>query len=224
MKRIAFVLLTILIINQTATAQNERSMALSLSFNPTLNWLSVGGSDAEKSKTGMGFDYGINADFFIDHNDKYAVTTGIIISNLNTKVAYNPNHDFSIGGIDYTANTELEVDYRLKYLEVPIAFRLRSKQFDRTTLWGQFGLFTAWNVDARASTSDEQLEKNNINKDVRIFNMGLNIGIGGEYDLGENNAIRLGLVYKNGFLETIKTNLGDKTTTKTLALQMSFVF
>ncbi|MFV0364990.1 MAG: porin family protein [Mangrovibacterium sp.] len=224
MKRILLLLFALLAIAQGTMAQQNRNMTLRLSFNPTFNWLYVGGNDAKDTKTGMGFDYGINADFFIDNNDRYAITTGIIITNQNSKVSYEPNHDYNIGNINYTANTPLSVDYHLKYVEVPVAFRLRSKQFNRNTFWGQFGLFTAWNFDARASTSDGELHKNDIDKDVRLFNMGLNIGLGLEYDLGENNALSLGFVYKNGFIDCLKNNLGDNTTTKTLALEVSFVF
>lgn len=224
MKRFLPLFALLLLISSSSWAQHNRALALSLSFNPTLNWLSVSGSDAEKSQVGAGFDYGLNADFFINHNDRYAITTGLLVSNMHGKVNYAPDHAYSIGGQAYAAGEKLTVDYRLKYLEVPLAFRLRSKQFNRSSLWGQFGLFTGWNVSAKASSNDKKLKKENIGNEVRLFNMGLNVGLGFEYDLGENNAISLGLVYKNGFFNTMKHNLGENTTTKTLALQLSFVF
>lgn len=224
MKRIILLFFFLACFVQLTTAQTEQSIKLGLSFNPTFNWLYVGGNDVEDTKTQMGFDYGLNADFLIDHNDRYAITTGILISNINNKVDYNPNHEFNLGGKTFAANTPLGVDYSLKYVEIPLAFHLRSKQFNRNTFWGKFGVFTAWNFNAEASTSDGTLTNNDINKDIRLFNMGLNVGLGCEYDLGERNALSFGLVYKNGFFDIMKANLGDKTTTKSLALQVGFIF
>ncbi|MFV0291568.1 MAG: porin family protein [Mangrovibacterium sp.] len=224
MKRILFLSVLALFMARTSSAQTDRAMSLSLNFNPTFNWLNVSGNDAEKSKVGMGFDYGINADFFINHNDRYAITTGLTISNINSKVNYKPDHAASINVAKFAENSSFSVDYRLKYIEVPVAFRLRTKQFDRFTGWGQFGLFTGWNFSAKASTSDNQLDDTNINKDVRLFNMGMNVGVGCEYDLGESNAVSLGLVYKNGFMNVMKHDLGDKSTIKGLVLQVGFLF
>ncbi|MFV0521650.1 MAG: porin family protein [Mangrovibacterium sp.] len=224
MKRIVSTLLLLVLLASSSFAQRRQAVNLSLSFNPTLNWLSIGGKDAQSTSVGFGYDYGLNADFFLDKYGRYALASGLIISNLKSSVNYNPDHDFSIGSASYSANTPVGVDYKLSYIEIPLAFRLRTKQFNRSTFWGQFGVFTAWNFNAEASTDDGTLHRNDINKDISLYNMGLDLGIGCEYDLGEHNALSFGLIYKGGFFDIMTNNLGDKTTTKSLALQVSFIF
>ncbi len=227
MKRFLLLLFVATSLVSLANAQqNQKNVALGFVASPTFNWMNISGKDVIDSKAGLGFDFGVTADFFMDNNNRYALKTGVLISGFNTTVSYQPEQNFNIGGESYLANTKLEVDYNLKYVQIPLALRLRTKQFHRTTFWGQFGLFTAFNVGAKASTNDDALRKSEIAKDINLLNMGMDVGIGAEYDLGEHNAIGLAVLYKGGFMNVIDkdTQLGDKTTTRSLAIQLSFIF
>lgn len=222
MKKLTLITLTILLTNTLASAQ-VKSFAFSLSASPTLSRLKASGEDVTKNAYGVGFDFGINADFFLDDYKKYAITTGLIISNLNSKVKYSVLDEVTLGNKKFSA-TNLTVDYRIRNLEVPIAIKLRTKEFNDLTFWGQFGTFLGVNIAAKASTNDNQLTKTNIGSDFRALNAGLNIGLGAELNLGESNAASVGIVYRNGFVNMLKSDLGDKSTTNVIALQCSFVF
>ncbi len=222
MKKLTLITLIALLTSTLADAQ-IKSFAFSLSASPTLSRLKVSGENVNKNAYGMGFDFGINTDFFLDDYKKYAITTGLIISSLNSKVDYSITEKVALGGKEFSA-TDLTVDYRIKNLEIPVAIKLRTKEFNDLVFWGQFGTFLGINIAAKASSSDNKLDKTNIGPDFRALNAGLNIGLGAELNLGESNAASVGIVYRNGFVNMVKPNLGDKSTTNVIALQCSFVF
>ena len=58
-----------------------------------------------------------------------------------------------------------------------------------------------------------------------MFNLALNIGGGSSFDLGANNAVTVGLIYKNGFLDvTSNEQFDDKTTLNSVVLKIGLIF
>ena len=158
--------------------------------------------------------------FFVG-SENYAITTGMTVSTVGGSLIYNQPIIF--GGKSLQPVTQ--VKYYLTNLEFPLALKMRTRDFNRFRYFAQFGLTNWFNIKAKASTSDGQLQKETIKDEVRFYNIGLNVGAGLEYDLGHGNAITGGLVYSNGFTDaTTNIDSKDATTLKSLRLRVGFVF
>jgi len=81
------------------------------------------------------------------------------------------------------------------------------------------------NIQAKGTSNDLVLDKNTINDEVNMFNMALNVGLGFEYDLGGNNAVTVGLIFKNGLMDiTSNADIDDRCIMNTLKLKLGIVF
>ncbi|MDX9881960.1 MAG: outer membrane beta-barrel protein [Prolixibacteraceae bacterium] len=220
MKRI---LLAVLGMFVSSILQAQSGIELSFTGSPSLNWMRSDAKEIEKGQAVLGYDFGINIDFSIAQNERYSVSSGIFITNTGGQLEFHTPEQFRFAGEYLEPSTK--VKYYLRYLEVPALIKMETSQFHRTTYWGQFGLSGMINIGAKGTSNDEVLDKTNINDEVNMFNLGLNVGLGMEFDLGGNNAITTGLVFKNGFLDvTSNADISDKTIMNSLVLKLGIVF
>ncbi len=118
--------------------------------------------------------------------------------------------------------------YNSTNIQIPIMLRLRTKDISGMRYFGQFGL-TA-NVRLRAKATDNVAKQNaltpsgfsspvtkedlNITSDVNIFNMGLAVGAGAEYNLSGSTSMFAALNFVNlGFTNFAKSNSNQLFTT-----------
>ena len=215
--------LVVLIILMNKVAFSQRKSRLSFSASPAINWMSSGKQGIETGKVTLGFDYGVNADFYFDDEGKYAFATGLLINNTGGNLAYYNAGDIQFAGQTFDSGTSFH--YNLKYVEVPLAIKLKTSDFRRWSYWGQFGFSGFVNIQAKGNSSNGALDKVNINDEVNLFNLALNIGIGSNFDLGGSNAITMGIIYKNGFIDVTSNNqFDDKTTLNSLVVKLGLVF
>lgn len=212
----------IILLGQPAFSQ--RKTRLSFTGSPSLNWLSSDMQGVESGKTAVGFDYGVSADFFFDEENRYAFSTGLLINNVRGNLRYYDDAGpIRFAGETFASGTDFR--YRLKYAEVPILLKLQTSQFRRWTYWGQFGFSSFVNIQAKGDSNDGVLDKHNIHDEVSLFNLALNMGVGSSFDLGANNAVTVGLIYKNGFLDvTSNSQFDDKTTLNSVVLKLGLIF
>lgn len=203
---------------------SQRKTRLSFTGSPSINWLSTDMQGVESGKAAIGFDYGINADFFFDEENRYAFSTGLLINNVRGNLRYYDSSGIvRFAGEDFASGTLFQ--YRLKYAEVPILIKLQTSQFRRWAYWGQFGFSSFVNIQAKGDSNDGVLDKHNIHDEVSLFNLALNMGVGSSFDLGSNNAVTVGLIYKNGFLDVTSNNqFDDKTTLNSVVLKLGLIF
>lgn len=200
----------------------QSNIELSFSASPSLNWLSPGINEIQNNKATLGYELGVNADFYFDQDNRYAFATGVLIANTGGELTFNPGHDFNFGGETFHAGTSIR--YRMQYIEIPFGLKMRTKQFMRWSYWGLFGMTGGVNVGANGDSSDGMLDRSDINKEVKLFNMALNLGLGATYDLGERNALILGLSYKDGLVDVTNRGMGEKTTVNSLSFKLGLLF
>jgi hypothetical protein len=206
-------------------AVSQRRPSLSFTASPSINWLSSDEQGIETNKVRMGIDYGVNADFYFDDESKYAFATGLLISHTGGNLIYrHPNNeDISFSGEEFPSGTNFQ--YHLRYIEVPLAIKLKTSEFRRWRYWGQFGFSSFVNIQAKGSSSDGVLDKAGIHDEVNLFNLALNIGIGSNFDLGGNNALSMGILYKNGFLDvTSNETFSDRATLNSVVFKLGLLF
>jgi hypothetical protein len=215
----AFILLT------ASPVFSQQRPSLSFSASPSINWLSSDERGIESNKVRLGIDYGLNADFYFDDESKYAFATGLLIGHTGGNLTYNhPNSEgVSFAGEEFPSGTTFQ--YHLRYIEIPLAVKLKTSEFRRWEYWGQFGFSSFINIMAKGSSSNGTLDKDGINDEVNLFNLALNIGIGSNFDLGGNNAITMGIIYKNGFLDVTSNEMfDDRATLHSLVFKLGLLF
>lgn len=199
---------------------DRRIVSFTFIASPQITWMKSGSNNVINGKNSLGFAYGIEGDLFL-HSDRYAITTGLTVSSTGGSLRYKVPLSFS----DKPLPAGTSVDYRLRYLEIPFALKLRSKEFNRTRFYAQFGLNNWLNIKAKATTSDGSFYNETVNDEVRLFNIGLNVGGGIDYDLGNRNYLTGGLVYTSTFFDTTSNpTVKDMTTLNTLRIRLGFVF
>lgn len=216
-KKVIF--LSILIISASTYAQ-EMPMKLSFSGGPSVNWMNSGSNMAKRGNIEPGFDFGVNGDFFFNIHNTYAITTGILYNHTGGKIDYQS--DVIIA--EKTIPKGSSIRYRIHSVEIPVALKLKTIPFRRWTYWGQFGISNFINVNAKASSSDGSLNKIDINNNFRLFNMALNIGAGTNFDLGSDNSVIMGIVYKKGLLDQTKNDIDGRTTINSIQFKIGLIF
>jgi hypothetical protein len=198
----------------------QKIVSFTFITSPQVGWMSSGSKDVNSGNTRLGFDYGIEGDFFMG-TERYAITTGLTVSSLGGSLTYKVPVSFS----DKPLPAGTSVDYYLRYLEIPMALKLHSKEFNRTRFYAQFGLNNWLNIRTKASTSDGTFHNETVDGEIRFYNIGLNVGGGIEYDLGNRNYLTAGIIYTGSFFDsTTNTTVTDNTTLNSLRIRLGFVF
>lgn len=201
----------------------QESFQLSFSLAPSVNWMSTEKNEISGGDIKAGYDFGMVADIFFDTRQRYAVTTGLLLSNTGGELEYHNASSFNFAG--KTINPGSSIRYRLKYLEVPFAVKLKTGQFSGWTYWGQFGLSCFINVGAKGDTNDGVLDKNKIKDEIRSLNTAMNLGIGADFDLGLGNALVIGIIFKDGLTDVTKDHYHEgRTTVNSVIFKLGLIF
>lgn len=192
-----FLLYIALFSAQQADAQSyyhgrEKNMRLGLVINPNIGWLRYDNNQEASSK--LGFSYGLLADLGFARN--YYFSTGLLINSINSSV------EPAFSSID--KNDPAIPKYRdmaLKYVEVPLTIKLKSTENEMGRFYGQFGFTAGLKVSAKQKL--EKQEKDSMHG-ADLFRLGLQIGGGAEWKLGNDMAVLTGLTFNNGFTRAVK--------------------
>lgn len=205
------------------TGFSQKHIRLSFAGSPSVNWLRTSNDDTENGKPMLGYDFGLNGDLYFSADEHYSLLTGILISNTGGEISYHTNSNFPFSGSTLPPLTK--VKFQLRYIEVPLAVRLRTDQFDRASYWGLFGLSPMINIQSKGTSNDGTLDKENISDEVNLFNLAMNVGIGFDYDLGGSNSATFGLIFQNGLMDITSDNyFSDKTIINSLKLKIGLIF
>ncbi len=217
MKKLLSVFLLLFLLT-SAYAQSK--FKLTFLASPQVTWLKSDSKDISPDRSFLGFGYGIEGDFYLG-SENYALTTGLTMSSAGGSLIYSPSINFD-GKVLPVGS---KVEYFIKYVEVPVAIKMRSKDFNRTRIFAQFGITNWFNVGTKASTGDNSFQKEGVKGEVKLYNIGLNVGTGLEYDLGHGNSLTGGLIYSNGLLDaTSNSTISESTTLKVVRFRLGFVF
>ncbi len=208
MKQVTLLLLLGFFISSNSQAQTEKRTRLAFVLSPQISWLNSDDSKVDGNGNLFGYNFGVVMDRFFSEN--YAFSTGLTINTTGGKLSYKDIPNVPIPNFNST--------YRLKYIEVPFALKLITNEFHRSRYYGQFGLYTQYNI----KTNDGH--GNSISKQVNFFDMGYQLGGGMEYSLGGNTYLMLGLLYGGGFIDVTDTVVKDKATLNRFTFQFGIIF
>jgi len=216
-------ILSCLLIATVVTGYGQYHLRLSFVGDPSVNWMRTSNSSTENGKSMLGYDFGLNGDFYFSEDERYSFSTGLQISNTGGEISYHSNSPFGFSGATLPAISKIK--YQIRYLEIPFAIKLRTDQFNRAKYWGLFGLSAMVNIAAKGTSNDGTLKKANINDEISPINLAMNVGIGFDYDIGGNNSVSTGLIFQNGLMDITTDNaFADKTIINSLKLKIGLIF
>ncbi len=194
-----------LLIYISINAQDYKRTRLGFLLSPQISWMTSDDSSVDSNGSLFGYNFGLMLDRFFDEN--YAFSTGLTINTTGGKLTYNTEEE-----------GEINSTFKLKYLEVPLTLKLLTNDFHRSRYYGQFGLFTQFNI--KASDNDG----NSRSSDVKMFDMGYQLGGGIEYSLGGDTYLTAGLTYANSFLDATDYRVKDKANLRRFLFQFGIIF
>jgi len=102
---------------------------------------------------------------------------------------------------------------------------MRTRNFNHVRYFAQYGITNWINLRTKATASDTISQKQVVKHEVRFYNIGLNIGVGVDYDLGHGNGLTGGVVYSDGFSDTTtKSKQKNNTSLNIFRLRVGYVF
>jgi hypothetical protein len=164
----------------------------------------------------MGYSWGVMIDRPFAEN--YGISTGIHITSTGGKILARENTAVTPPNVANRV-TSANFDYRLQFVEVPLALKLRSDEVaNGIHVFGQVGGSLGLNISKKASyevtytdATDPSGLKEVTGENEKIFDglaiapamLSLNLGGGIEYALTDKMALVLGLFFNNGFVPDI---------------------
>jgi len=213
----------ILILLSISLLSQSQSFKLGFQASPQLTWMNSSDNLILNDQSRLGIKYGIDADIYLFGVPRYSLNTGLFISYNSFKTMYSLENPILVNNISLA--NPVSIKYKLNYIEIPFDIKLRSDQFYRLTYYGQFGITNLINISAKAESSDLKLSSSDVSESIRMFEMGMIMGGGVEYDVGGNTALNFGIQYTNYFLDaTSIKNLDEKTKFNSLRLVIGVMF
>jgi hypothetical protein len=212
MKKTLLFVIILFITTPFLMAQNAGDTRFSFILTPQISWVKSDHQDIDNKGSHFGYNFGLIMDRFF--SDNYAFTTGLTINTTGGKLAYPSK--MTGEAVDFEAMSQ---SYQLKYIEIPLGLKLRSEDMHRTNIYGRFGLSPQINIQAKDKSGSS------ISDEVRLFDLGYHLGAGIEYSLGGRNALILGLLFNNGFMDvTDHDQFDDKAILNRLVFEFGFIF
>jgi opacity protein-like surface antigen len=210
MKKVTIVFTLLVFIAGFVNGQeSQQKLHFGLKLAPVLSWTNIEVDGFEDDGSSVGFVYGLMTDFRF--TDNYSFSTGLELSQRKG----NSKTDI------YSVKTNLQ------YIDIPVSLKLNTNQIGYMKYFGKFGFIPGFNVKAsqdidyvNPDTPDENDKK--IGSDINIFNVGLIVGAGAEYNISGDTSIMVELLYNNGFIDVFKDDGQLKTSYFALNLGVYF--
>ncbi len=226
MKNVAILVLGVLV-SQLSFAQRdggvgETEFKFGLKGAANIGFTVPGTKSIKANGTKMGFAYGVMGDFYFNPN--YALSTELLISQINTKLQLNNLPQRFVEDKDSTVVNDLEYTYNLQYVEIPLSMKFRTKEIGNITYWGNFGFSPSILLTAKATiegnipqvikdldpvgygvndNEGDAFTTDNFEDKVFLFRFPLIVGGGIEYKMAGSTSLYGGLRYANSFTDIL---------------------
>ncbi len=189
--------------------------------DPLLSWLTPDTKNINRDGLRIGIKGGLILDKYFAKN--YAFTTGVSISNMGGNLHYKDSVIIETLETKQILNPESRVEYKLQYVSVPVGLKFKTNQIGYFTFFAQLGFTPQVNIKAKADASDNQIDNENISKELNPFNISYFFGGGLEYSIGGNTALIGGIIFNNGFIDVLSSK-NVKETLSFLSIRFGIMF
>ncbi|MBC7382658.1 MAG: outer membrane beta-barrel protein [Bacteroidia bacterium] len=239
-------LLTLLLLLITFNCQaqgDEGKLEFGLGISPSISWITSNTKSVVGNGGGVNFGFGAKINYKL--SDKYAFGFEVNMQNINSNIRLpDINIQPHNGGI--IKSTDLSLNYKLRYLELPVMLKMHTQEKNKLSFYGEFGgvvgfllnqkanisstYFTRDNVNTKAPEEGDQFELiNPTNSSIKyLYNVnslraGLIFGAGVQLHVLSNSRVDIGLRYNLGLSDFLDDDIW-KATNSYLALNLGFFF
>jgi|JI10StandDraft_1071094.scaffolds.fasta_scaffold45428_4 hypothetical protein len=182
-------LLVTIILSTLSTYAQDQKFHFGLKITPSMAWIKPDNKDIEREGYKLGFSYGVQTEFRIQEN--YAIASGVQVAYRGGKLKLVYDDSLNI--------PDAVVNYKLQYVEIPMALKMKTNEFNKIRYYGMFGLSPGFIIRAKYDTDDE--DDIDAKKDINVFNVNMLIGAGLEYTISGSTALTGGIEFNNGFFD-----------------------
>jgi len=179
-------LLVTIILSTLSTYAQDQKFHFGLKITPSMAWIKPDNKDIEREGYKLGFSYGVQTEFRIQEN--YAIASGVQVAYRGGKLKLVYDDSLNI--------PDAVVNYKLQYVEIPMALKMKTNEFNKIRYYGMFGLSPGFIIRAKYDTDDIDAKK-----DINVFNVNMLIGAGLEYTISGSTALTGGIEFNNGFFD-----------------------
>jgi hypothetical protein len=203
------ILSTVIILFGFQTFAQLKPFRFGVKAAPNVAWISADTEDYENDGAVLGFSWGFLADITL--MEHYFLKTGFNFDYLNGKLIL-PFEDINDSIFGF-----LHRKYNLRYLEIPLTFKMRTNQFGKFAIYGHIGFGAGFRM--RARSQDELYNENggllwNDDKDITdnltLVRGSLIVGVGTEFFVDQSTSIILDFTFNNGLSNILKDDVKIK--------------
>jgi len=214
---ILFLVLATSVIAQEGEKQPKFRFGLKVA--PSVAWLGPDKTkfndlDVENGGAKLKFGYGLITEFVLAKN--YSFLTGVEVTYLGGGINYNTANNVNYKLNDSTALFLKSREYKQQYITIPLALKLKTNEIGYMTYFGQIGVDASFKIKGRANDAgtlfspdstgaftvqgiDHSESDVDILKQINLFRIALNVGIGAEWNIAGNTSLLFAVNYNNGF-------------------------
>ena len=194
----------------------DRKVRFGLHFTPNISWMKANTTGYKSEGSKLGFSYGLSVEYFMTKN--YLFSTGINLLKAGGNLSYKTVANVSdVQSLVVNNPVNIEKEYTLKYIEVPLVLKLRTNEIGYLTYFGQFGFNAAFNYKSSSNyeypsnpiLKNQKFQSDNVSDEINWINLSLVVGAGVEYNISGNTSVSLGLTFNNGFVNQLDTKVHE---------------
>lgn len=228
MKRLIILLVLFTLIG-LGSVQAQEDFKFGFEASPFISWMSTDKKPVKSDGTNLGFQIVMNGEYYI--RDRYALKGGIGISFSNGGSLLHTNGGNIFRNSDLSQDslpTFTSVQYKLQYIEIPLAFRMRTQEFGYIRYFAELPMLSfGINSQARADIDNiSDGEDTDISRDTPFLNLSWGVGGGAEYALTSTTSLVAGIFYQQGIADVTSDSTDDqsKAVIKRLILRLGVMF
>jgi hypothetical protein len=209
----------------TIHSSHAQRIRFAIFADPLISWMKTDVSKITSDGDRFGMNIGLMMDkYFAEH---YAFSSGISIRSMGGTLKYKDGKNvFQNSGDVHELSPNTSVKYKLQYIHIPLAIKLRTVEIGYTTYFAQVGLDPMINIKSSADISSLGITNVGVGREINPIYMAYHIGAGIEYKIVGSTSLMAGLTYMNGFTDVTDNNgnSNEKTVIHSFELRIGIIF
>ena len=207
------ILVFCIILGAILSLQAQSPVKFNVQVSPQFAWFNSDDNAVNPNGSIFHMQVGLQMDYFFAEN--YAFTVGVGINNLGGNLQYSDSTEFSSKGDILLVEPGQSVKMNLQYIDIPVGLKQKTEELGYATFFLQLGFNPMININAKASTNDGAMDKEDIRESIHLFCLGYHAGLGVEYQLGGSTSLVGGLRWSAGLTDVTDN---DRANVKTNAV------